>query len=254
MNSPNNLVGVDVSDGLAWIEIRRPDKLNALNVETLRALIAAVKSCSDDPAVRVTLLTGAGDRAFAAGADIAEMADFDTEGIRAVMELGKLAAETLESALQPVLAVVNGYALGGGCELALACDLILASEKAQFGLPELSLGIIPGWGGTQRLERRVGYGRARDMIFTGRRVAASEAQAWSLADRVFPHDTLREEATTLAHALAAKDPAALAASKRALGEGADLPLAEGLKLETEIFTRLWDREERVTAMDAFLKR
>jgi enoyl-CoA hydratase/carnithine racemase len=249
-----DLVHCRHEDGLAWLEIHRPEKLNALNGDTLVALIGAVERCSDDPAVRVILLTGAGDRAFAAGADIEEMSGLDTYGIRLAMEAGKLATEALESAAQPVLAVVNGYALGGGCELALACDLILASDKAQFGLPELSLGIIPGWGGTQRLERRIGYGRARDMIFTGRRILAEEALTWGLADRVYTHDTLRNEATALARTLATKAPAALAASKRALREGADLPLAEGLKLETEIFSRLWEREERVAAMSAFLKR
>jgi enoyl-CoA hydratase len=252
MNEP--LVQYRVDEGLAWIEINRPDKLNALNGETLKQLRTIVETLSVDPSARVLLLTGAGERAFAAGADIAEMSDFDVDGIRAAMDSGKAAALALETAPKPVLAVVNGYALGGGCELALACDLILASEKAQFGLPELTLGIIPGWGGTQRLERRVGYGRARDMIFTGRRVPAAEALSWGLADRVYPHDTLRDEAAALARTLAAKDAAALAAAKLALRERAGLPLSQGLTLETEVFTRLWDRDERVAAMNAFLKR
>jgi enoyl-CoA hydratase len=248
------LVHTRLEDGLAWIEIHRPDKLNALNGDILREFLDAIQAASGDPETRVLLLTGSGDRAFAAGADIAEMSSEDVDGIRALMEAGKAVALALETAQQPVLAVVNGYALGGGCELALACDLILASEKAQFGLPELTLGIIPGWGGTQRLERRVGYGRARDMIFTGRRIPAAEAMAWGLADRVFPHDTLREEAAALARTLAAKDAGALATAKRALHEGSNLPLREALTLETELFTKLWEREERVNAMNAFLKR
>lgn len=250
----SDLVRSRLDDSLAWVEIQRPDKLNALNGDTLQALHSAIEAVAGDPRTRVILLTGAGERAFAAGADIAEMSEQSSEGVRRLMEAGKAATRALETAPQPVLAVVNGYALGGGCELALACDLILASEKAQFALPELSLGIIPGWGGTQRLQRRVGFGRARDMIFTGRRVSASEALAWGLADRVFTPDSLRDEAAVLARTLAAKDAIALAAAKRALREGAGLEQSAGLTLETELFTELWDRDDRVAAMNAFLKR
>lgn len=240
--------------GLAWMELSRPDKLNALNREVLAELGRLARELSDDPEVRVLLLTGSGERAFAAGADIAEMCEQDRDGIRELMELGKEAANTLEEAPQPVIAVVNGYALGGGCELSLACDLVCAAGSAQFGLPEIDLGVLPGWGGTQRLERRVGYGRARDMILTGRRVPAAEALAWGLCDRVFPADRLREEATALAQALAAKDAQSLAACKRALRARALLPPAEGLAVETELFVQLFDRPERVAQMGRFVRR
>jgi enoyl-CoA hydratase len=238
--------------GAAWIEINRPDKLNALNGETLARLREAVLSAHVD--ARVILLTGAGDRAFCAGADIAEMHAQDRDGIRAMMEAGKEVARLLEEAPQPVVAVVNGYALGGGCELSLACDLILAAEHAQFGLPEVNLGVLPGWGGSQRILRRVGAGRAREMILTCRRVPAAEALGWGLCDRVAPGPELREHATALAAELAQKEPGALAAAKRALREGADLPLADGLRLETDLFVDAFARPEREEQMGRFLKR
>ena len=240
--------------GLAWIEISRPEKLNALDRLTLRALRATVRQVCAAEETRVVLLTGSGDRAFAAGADIAEMDAQDAAGVRALMELGKEVSQLLEDAPQPVLAVVNGYALGGGCELTLACDLVLAAENAQFGLPEIDLGVLPGWGGTQRLERRVGYGRARDMILTGRRVGAQEALSWGLCDRMCPLASLREEATALARVLAAKDPLALTMIKRALRAPSVTSREEGLLLETELFVELFDRPEREEAMGRFLKR
>jgi enoyl-CoA hydratase len=243
------------SDGpLAWIEVRRPEKLNALNLAALYALRDAVRAARQDDAAHVLLLTGAGERAFVAGADIAEMNAQDRDGIRAMMELGKEVALLLEEAPQPAVAVVNGYALGGGCELALACDLVVASETAQFGLPEVDLAVLPGWGGSQRLERRVGYGRAREMVLTGRRVPAAEALQWGLCDRVFPAAGLLDGAAEVARSLAAKDPGALTAAKRALRERADLPLSAGLKLETDLFVQLFDRPERIDAMGRFVKR
>jgi enoyl-CoA hydratase len=246
-------VRVSLADGLAWIEIHRPDKRNALNRETVGQLRKVLLECGVNPECRVMLLTGAGDRAFAAGADIAEMAALDRNDIRALMECGKEVARLLEEASQIALAVVNGVALGGGCELALACDLILAAESAQFALPEVDLGVIPGWGGTQRLQRRVGYGRAREMVFTGARIPAARALEWGLCDRVFPADRLRAEAEALARTLAAKDVKALSAAKRALRAAAP-PLKEGLAVETELFVEAFDRPERAARMEAFLRR
>ncbi|MFN3650335.1 MAG: enoyl-CoA hydratase/isomerase family protein [Armatimonadota bacterium] len=240
--------------GLAWIEISRPEKLNALNRATLLQLRQTLEAVTTDLATRVVLLTGAGDRAFAAGADIAEMNAQDRDGIRALMELGKSVAVLLEEAPQPVMAVVNGYALGGGCELALACDLVVAAEGARFGLPEVDLAVLPGWGGSQRLERRVGYGRAREMILTGRQVPAAEALAWGLCDRVCSAEALRSEAEALARTLAAKDPGALTAAKVALRRRSELPLSEGLRVETELFVDLFERDERREAMGRFGRR
>jgi enoyl-CoA hydratase len=239
---------------VAWIEVNRPDKLNALGRATLLRLRYHVQDAIRNAETRVLVLTGSGDRAFIAGADIAEMFSLEVDGIRGMMELGKEVADLLESSPKPVIAAVNGYALGGGCELSLACDLVVAAENAQFGLPEVDLGIIPGWGGSQRLERRVGYGRARDMILTSRRVPAAEALAWGLCDRVFPQATLREEVAKLALHIGAKDPAALAVAKKAMRNAAELPLADGLRSETDLFTTLLDRPERVEAMERFVNK
>lgn len=239
---------------VTWIEVSRPDKLNALNRATLESLRDGVREAEAEPDTRVLVLTGSGERAFIAGADISEMASQDLPGIRGMMELGKEVALLLEHSPRPVIAAVNGYALGGGCELALACDFICASESAQFGLPEVDLGILPGWGGSQRLERRVGYGRARDMILTCRRIPAHKALEWGLCDRVVPGSSLREEVQALAHVLAGKDPGALAAAKEALRASADLPLAEGLEAETDLFVRLFDRAEREELMRRFLEK
>jgi len=242
------------SGPVAWIEINRPDKANALGRAALLRLRYAVTGAIQDLDARVLVLTGAGPRAFAAGADIAEMAALDPIGIRGMMEQGQEIAHLLETSPKPVLAAVNGFALGGGCELALACDLICAADTAQFGLPEVGLGVIPGWGGTQRLERRVGYGRARDMVLTGRRIPAAEALAWGLCDRVFPAASLRDEAEALAREIALQDAGALAAAKEALAAAGALPPAEGLARETDLFVRAFDRPERRDAMTRFLSR
>jgi enoyl-CoA hydratase len=240
-------------EGLAWIEIDRPGKLNALDGDTVRALTGAVQDAAAQPETRVILLAASGDKAFAAGADVAEMHAQDAAGVRALMESGKALAVLLEEAPVPVIAVVHGFVLGGGLELALACDLICAAETARFGLPEADLGVLPGWGGSQRLLRRVGAGRARDMLLTGRRVPAEEALSWGLCDRVFPAASLREAAAALARSLRDKEAAALAAAKRTLREGAGLPLFEALRLETELFVQLFDRPERAERMERFLK-
>lgn len=240
--------------GATWIEIRRPSRLNALDPPTLDALCRAAREAVEDHEVRVLLLTGAGEQAFCAGADIAEMSRMDGPAIRAFMDLGKETTRLLEEAPVPTVAVVNGYALGGGCELALACDLVLAAENAQFGLPEVDLAVLPGWGGSQRLQRRVGYGRARRMLFTGCRVSAPEALACGLCDAVAPPGELRGEAARTAEVIAGKDRAALAGIKRALRWGSELSPSECLDLETDLFTRLFDRPERAAAMERFLRR
>lgn len=242
------------SGPLAWVEVNRPDKLNSLGTGPLLRLRYHLQDALAAPEIRVVLLTGAGERAFVAGADIAEMHGLDASGVRDLMNLGKDVAALIEYAPKPVLAVVNGYALGGGCELALACDLVLAADTAQFGLPEVDLGILPGWGGTQRLERRVGYGRARDMILTGRRVPADEALTWGLCDRVFPAATLRKDAEELALALAAKDPAPLSAARQALRAAATDPPDQGLALETDLVVGLFERPERLELMGRFVKK
>ncbi|MBI3909802.1 MAG: enoyl-CoA hydratase/isomerase family protein [Armatimonadetes bacterium] len=245
---------VSYTDARAEITVNRPEKLNALNTATLRALRDLLAEIAANDAVRVVLLTGAGDRAFIAGADIAEMAALDAEGLHDCLLLGQGVAEALEELPQPVLAVVNGYALGGGCELMLACDVILAAETAQIGLPEVDLAVIPGWGGTQRLPRRVGTARALELILTGARVPALEALRLGLVDRVVPPERLLEGARALADVMARKPPAALRAAKRAVRAAERLSLAEGLRRERQAFTALFEMPERAAAMARFLRK
>ncbi len=249
----SDLVLVDRREGWTELTLNRPQVLNALNRELLRALDEAIHTACDDPDCHALILTGAGERAFAAGADVAEMHGLAPGELPEFLRLGQGIPLALESVRQPVIAAVNGYALGGGCEVALGCDVILASETAQFGQPEVTLGILPGWGGTQRLPRRVGLGRARELIFTGRRVAAEEALRIGLADRVLPAATLMPEARSLAAGMAA-NPVAVAAAKEALRAAADLSLRTGCAHEARLFSEVFRTEERRTAMGRFLER
>jgi enoyl-CoA hydratase len=245
-----------VAEQAGWVEItlNRPAVLNALNQATLLALMEAVREASARPACRALILTGAGDRAFTAGADVAEMSGLEVDEVGRFLALGQEAAFVLEGCPQPVIAAVNGYALGGGCELALACDLVFAAESAQLGLPEVHLGIIPGWGGTQRLPRRIGLARARELTYTGRRVPAAEALRLGLVDRVVPAAHLMEEARAFAAELAGKSGPALAAAKAATRTSLDLNLTDGAAREAELFTAAFDTGERRAAMARFLKR
>lgn len=248
-----NLI-VSYDDARTEIVVDRPEKLNALDIATLRALHQLLAEIETSDTVRVVILTGTGDRAFIAGADIGEMSALDAEGLDGFLRLGQGVADALEALPQPVIVAVNGYALGGGCELMLAGDLVLAAETAQIGLPEIDLAVIPGWGGTQRLPRRVGTARALEMILTGARVSAPEALRIGLVDRVVPADGLLEEARAMAEAIARKSPAALRAAKQAVREAGRLPLAEGLRREREAFAALFALPDRQAVMDRFLKR
>jgi enoyl-CoA hydratase len=237
--------------GWALVTIDRPQALNAMNAALRDRLREMLAELAREPRLGAVILTGAGERAFTAGADIAEMAATDAGTVDRFVRDGQELMNAVEALPAPVIAAVNGYALGGGCELALACDLILASETAVFGLPEVDLGILPGWGGTQRLPRRVGAGRARELIFTGRRVTAAEALSIGLADAVFPPAQLVEEARALAGRLAAKSPAALRAAKSALRAAA---LRPDYDAERAAFVAAFATEERQAAMQAFLSR
>src|SRR5207253_1922090 len=200
-----------------------------------RALARAIRELRRDGGVRVLVVTGAGDKAFSAGADIAAMAAMSAADGHAYSRLGHEVLARLEALAIPVVAAVNGVALGGGLELALACDLIVASEKARLGQPEINLGLIPGFGGTQRLVRRIGQTRARELIYLGHMVAAEEALRLGLVNRVVPHERLAEEAAKLAAELAAKAPVALAQAKRATAIAADADLETGCRFEVEAF-------------------
>ena len=247
-------IDVDRDDAVATVTINRPQALNAFDDAQLRDLLDALRALRDDRSVRSVVLTGAGDRAFAAGADIKAMAMMGRPEALAFGRRGHAVASALEALPQPVIAAINGLAFGGGCELALACDLRLASERAVFAQPEVSLGIPPGWGGTQRLPRLVGPGLAADLIFTGRRVAAEEALRIGLVNAVYPPDRLLPEALALAGRIAANSPTALAASKRAL----TLALAghpdAGLAAEVELFADAFGTPDQREGMAAFVEK
>lgn len=253
MTAAENVL-IERADYGALVTVNRPKALNALDERLLRRLGEVVGDLSADEGVAVVIITGAGDRAFVAGADIAEMNACSRDELAEIVRLGQALTRAVELAPKPVIAMVNGYALGGGCELALACDLVVAAETARFGLPEVKLGLLPGFGGTQRLPRRIGWGRARDLILTGRQVPADEALRLGLCDRVVPTADLRSTTEALAVELAAVDAGALAAAKEALRLAADEPLALGLAREAELFVELFDRPERAAAMERFLRR
>lgn len=240
--------------GVAWMTINRIAQLNALNSAVLHALIAAVEECRRTPTVRVIVLTGAGDKAFVAGADIQAMAAMDAAQAREFCALGHRCMDGIAAAPQPVVAMVNGFALGGGCELALACDIIVAAEGAQFGLPEVSLGLFPGFGGTQRLPRLVGRARAMELICSGRRVSAAEACAWGLVNRVVNATDLKPTVAALATQIAANSPTAVRLAKTLIAQASEGSLRDGLEREQAAFPQCFHTADRHEGLAAFLEK
>jgi enoyl-CoA hydratase len=240
--------------GIHLLTVNRPKALNALNAETLDEIGAALARVAADEAARVLLVTGAGEKAFVAGADIAEMRHATVEQARAFSEKGMRVMRALEALPVPAIALVNGYALGGGCELALACDWILAADRAVFGQPEVSLGIPPGFGGTQRLPRRIGTALALELLTTGRQVKAEEASAIGLANHVCPAADLRPKGLEVARMIASRSPVAVRLAKEAVRRGASLDLSEACALETGLFAQAFASQDRVEGMSAFLEK
>jgi enoyl-CoA hydratase len=244
---------LSIDDGVATVTIHRPEKRNALNAQVRRELVDALDALAADPDVRVVILTGAGDRAFVAGADIGEFAERSPLEQRAAME-GRRVFEVLADHPKPTIAALNGYALGGGCELALACDLRIAARSARLGQPEVALGLLPGGGGTQRLPRLVGLGRAMRMILTGDLMDAEEAARIGLVDEVVDDDALAERARAVATRIAAHSPVAIKLIKQAVRAAAELPLSAGLALERELFITAFASEDRAEGVAAFLEK
>jgi len=244
---------LDMDGPVATLTFNRPEKLNALNAEMLQEVTQALTVLQAEPAIRVLILTGQG-RAFIAGADVRQFLEFDA---RQAYEFARQAQEVvgrLEALPIPVIAAVNGFALGGGCEVALACDLIYASEKATFGQPEINLGLMPGMGGSQRLARLVGKGLAKDLCLTGRAVSAAEALAMGLAARVFPADSLLPECRQIALELAAKSRSALARIKQVINLGFNLDLTSALEMETQAFGLCFAGPDPHAGVRAFLEK
>jgi enoyl-CoA hydratase len=252
MDHPSLLVSE--KDGIATVAVNRPDRLNALDRRLLDELTAFFEEAAEKDGLRAVVLTGAGERAFAAGADIEELAALDAPGAKALSQKGQRLCDLIEAHPLPVLAAVNGFALGGGCELALACDLRFAAETARFGLPEVTLGIIPGYGGTQRLARIVGRGRALEMILTGAMIDAQEALRIGLANRVFPRETLLAETEAVARKIAANAPMAVRFAKEAVRRGLDGALAEGQAVEAGLFGVVAGTADMREGLRAFLEK
>ena len=239
-------------DAVALVTIERPDVLNALNFDLLDELAAALAGLDADPACRAIVLTGSGTRAFAAGADIRELAV--QTPISLLAEDRFAVWERIAATRTPVIAAVRGFALGGGCELALSCDLIVAADDAQFGQPEINLGVMPGAGGTQRLTRAIGRARAMDLVLTGRTINAREAEAAGLVSRVVPAGETLDAALELAAMIASKAPIAVLAAKEAVRLADELPLSAGLRHERRAFFALFASEDQREGMSAFIEK
>jgi len=243
-----------VDQGIGRLTINRPEKLNALDRETVQDIDRCVTAAGADPGVGVLVVTGAGEKAFVAGADIKELASQTPAGGDAYARAGQAVFDRLERLGKPSLAAINGYALGGGLELALACTLRIAADTARMGLPETTLGILPGYGGTQRLSRLVGPGRALEMILTGEMIEARDAHRIGLVNRVVPPAELAAAVDALARTLLARGPLALRLAMQAIQQGLDMTLADGQRLEAALFGLICSTEDMREGTRAFLEK
>jgi len=240
-------------DGIGWIQFNRPEKLNALNPDVLRDLEQVVATCEEDDSIRLVVLKG-NDKAFVAGADIDSMATRDIRSAYEVTDLTMRVQERLADLQKPTIAAISGYALGGGCELALCCDFRIAADNAVLGQPEITLGIIPGGGGTQRLSRLVGLGLATELIFTGEMITADRAERIGLINKIVPLSQLETEVQALAFKLMKQPVLALRAAKTAIRKGLNVSLKEGLQLEQDLFCMLFGTEDQKEGMTAFVEK
>lgn len=245
---------VEVRGAVALITIDNPGKMNAMSVELLAELNGALDRVEADADVRAVVLTGAGEKAFIAGADISHMVEATPDAAQAYASLGHDLCNRLEGFPKPVIAAINGYALGGGCEIALACDIRLAADTATLGQPEVNLGIIPGWGGTQRLPRLTNPGYAKELIFSGRHVGADEALAFGLVNRVVPRAELIDTAVALGDQIASRSPRAVAIAKRLVNDAVDSTYAATLKHELAAFAECFSSADQREGMTAFFEK
>jgi len=252
-DSYDNLL-VDIDGAIATLTVNRPKALNALTAEATREIGAAIDALAADAAVRAVIITGAGDRAFVAGADIGVLNTYNAIQARDAAYLGQSTFDKIERCPKPVIAAINGFALGGGCELALACHIRLAADTAKIGLPEINLGVIPGHGGTQRLARLVGKGKALELVCGGDHIGAEEALRIGLVNHVVAADELMDTARDLAGKLAAKPPIAMRYALEAVNQGLNATMSEGQAIEAHLFGLLFSTEDQSEGMSAFLEK
>jgi len=244
----------EIENSTAVITISRPKALNALNRDTLNELIDCFNKIEEDSSIMAVIITGAGEKSFIAGADISYMNEFNALEGRDFGSLGHKVMRAIEVCSRPVIAAVNGFALGGGCELALACDIRIASENAKFGQPEVNLGVIPGFGGTQRLPRLIGKGLASELLFTGDIIDAQEADRIGLVNRVVALDQLMAECKKIAHKIAMRGPVAVRICKEAVRDGMEMDLARACRHEADLFGVCFASQDQKEGMKAFLEK
>jgi len=241
-------------DGVAWIIINRPQVMNALDIESRKEMLAALQDAESDETVRAVILTGAGDKAFSAGADLRIFRDMNAIEARRYVKLAKQVARTIETLSKPVIAVVKGYAFGGGLELVLSCDLVIATEDARFGQTEINVGLIPGVGGTQRLPRAIGIRKAKELIYTGQVIDAQEAYRLGLVNKVVPKEKLDEALNEVLTQIKSKSPLILKLAKQAVNKAFETDLLTGLDYESELFVYCFTTEDQKEGARAFLEK
>ncbi len=248
----NSNILIEIKEHVGWLTINRPESLNVLNSEIIESLEYSLNNLEQDATVKVVVITGAGNKAFVAGGDIKEMADMTPMAGREFARKGQRMIEFIEKMRKPVIAAVNGYALGGGLELALACDFIYASENAKLGLPEVTLGVIPGFGGTQNLPRLIGPNRAREMIFSGKILSAQQAKEWGIVNEVFAAEELSSKVMEIAGLIARNGMIAVASAKDSIVNGLNMSKEDGLRYESSLFATLFATEDQREGMQAFI--
>ncbi|GAW92057.1 enoyl-CoA hydratase-related protein [Calderihabitans maritimus] len=253
MEKEKKLVKLEVEGKIAVITIDHPP-VNALNAQVMAELDEALDQVASDKEIGVLIITGAGEKAFVAGADIRQFPELDEKAGRELSARGQAIFDKIEELAIPVICAINGYALGGGCELALACDIRVVAENAKLGQPEVNLAVIPGYGGTQRLPRLVGAGKAKQLIFTGDAIDAQEAYRIGLADELVPAGQALEKAKEMAKKILTKGPVAIRLCKEAINRGLQMPLKEGLALEAELFGKACATEDKNEGAKAFLEK
>ena len=245
-----SLITTSKTDGICTVKINRPEKLNAMNMDAAKELTEVFENLGKDDSVKVIILTGEGDKAFSAGADIEYMSKISADESEEYAKLGQLVTGTVENVKQPTIAAVNGFALGGGCELAMSCDIRIAANTAKLGQPEVTIGIPPGWGGTQRLMRIVGIAKAKEMVFTGKMIKAEEAREIGLVNQVVELSTLMDETMKMAKTIAGNSSIDVRMSKTEMNKGRNADLDTGLGIELLAWRNCFthpDRQERMTS-------